>query len=110
MSFAAFVTGSVVGGSLVFGSLSYHFLRTGDGVELIPKGSPSFAETYLDIRQFTPSDWAGHKTVAAAVVAAKKESIFGPPPPPPATSAPPSLQTPPSTARQFGAWSALPNR
>lgn len=76
MKFGSFLSGAVVGGSLVFGSLSYHFIRTNDGLQLVPKTSATFHETYLDARKFGLSDWTRHKTVVAAIVKAKKDSIF----------------------------------
>jgi len=76
MSFGSFLCGAAVSGGLVFGSLSYHVLRTNDGVEFVPKLAPDFHEAFVDIRQFTPMDWARHKTVVNAIVRAKKESIF----------------------------------
>ncbi|HWA99471.1 MAG TPA: hypothetical protein VG713_13305, partial [Pirellulales bacterium] len=78
MSFGSFLAGLAIGGVSVFGSLSYHFVRTSDGVEFVPKASPTFAETYLDVRNFVASDWTGHKTLAAAIVKAKKDHIFQP--------------------------------
>jgi hypothetical protein len=70
------MSGAAVGGSLVFGSLSYHFLRTEEGVQLIPKLSATFHETYIDVRNFGASDWARHKSIVAAIVRAKKDEIF----------------------------------
>jgi hypothetical protein len=77
MSLASFLAGAVVGGGLVFGSLSYHVVHTNDGIVWIPKNSPTFLETYLDVRNFGVSDWSRHKGVVAAIVRAKRESIFG---------------------------------
>ena len=53
--FGPFLTGVIVGGIAVFASLSYHFIRTNDGVELVPKQSPVFTQTYVDARNFTPA-------------------------------------------------------
>lgn len=77
MNFGSFLSGAVVGGVLVFGTLSYHVLRTDDGVQIVPKAVPTFYETYVDIREFNVSDWARHKTLVAAIVKAKKEQLFG---------------------------------
>jgi hypothetical protein len=76
MSFGSFLSGAAVGGSLVFGSLSYHFLRTEEGVQMIPKLSATFHETYVDVRNFGAGDWSRHKSIVAAIVRAKKDSIF----------------------------------
>ncbi|HEY5311270.1 MAG TPA: hypothetical protein VIK18_02080 [Pirellulales bacterium] len=76
MSFGSFLSGTALGGALVFGSLSYHFIRTNDGVQLVPKLSATFTETYLDARSFGLSDWTRHRSVVTAIVRAKKDSIF----------------------------------
>ena len=67
MSLGTFLSGAAVGGSLVFGSLSYHFLRTEEGVQVVPKLSATFHETYIDVRNFGAGDWARHKTIVAAI-------------------------------------------
>ncbi len=76
MSFGSFVTGSVLGGALVYGSLCWHVLRTDDGYEFVRKTSGDFAETYVDVRDFSMSDWSTHKTLSADIVASKKERLF----------------------------------
>jgi|HubBroStandDraft_1064217.scaffolds.fasta_scaffold424529_1 hypothetical protein len=76
MSLGTFMSGAAVGGSLVFGSLSYHFLRTEEGLQMVPKLSATFHETYIDVRNFGAGDWALHKTIVAAIVRAKKDAIF----------------------------------
>ena len=74
--FGSFFFGVLVGGLLVFGAQKYHVVRTDKGVELVPKLTSGFGETYVDVRNFKSSDWAQHKTLAAAIVSAKKEYIF----------------------------------
>ena len=76
MGLRSFVTGMAVGGALVYGSLTHHVLRTENGLTTVPKLQPSFEEIYLDVRQYSISDWARHKAVAAAIVSAHKEEIF----------------------------------
>jgi hypothetical protein len=76
MSLGTFLSGAAVGGSLVFGSLSYHFLRTEEGLQMVPKLSATFHETYIDVRNFGATDWARHKTIVAAIVRANKDDIF----------------------------------
>lgn len=77
MRLGSLLTGAVLGGALVYGALLYHVLRTQDGVELVPKSTATFAETYVDIRTFGVSDWAAHKSLASDIVKAKKEHLFG---------------------------------
>jgi hypothetical protein len=75
--FAPFLIGAVVGGGAVFASLSYHFVQTKDGLQMIPKLSPTFAEAYVDVRPFTPADWQQHKSLTAAILQANKGAIIG---------------------------------
>lgn len=72
----ALVTGVVVGGGLVYGSLNYHVLRTDEGLEMVPKAEATFSDTYLDVRNFGVSDWADHEQVAHAVLKAGKDHIL----------------------------------
>lgn len=74
--FGPFVAGVVVGGGLVWGSLTYHVLRTSDGVAIVPKLNPNFSEIYVDIRSFSASDWLEHQSLLAAIVKAKKDDIL----------------------------------
>ena len=65
-----FVAGFVVGGIAVYTSLHYHVLRAGDGVHLVPKLRSTFAESYVDIRNFGVEDWNSHRELALAVAQA----------------------------------------
>jgi hypothetical protein len=75
--FGPFLFGAVVGGSAVFASLSYHFVQTKDGVQMVPKLTPTFSEAYVDARQFTAADWQQHKNLTAAILRAGKGNIIG---------------------------------
>jgi hypothetical protein len=75
--FGPFLCGAVVGGAAVFASLSYHFVQTKDGVRMIPKLSPTFLETYVDVRPFTAADWQQHKSLTAAILRANQGAIIG---------------------------------
>lgn len=70
-----FAFGAVVGAGLTMASLKYHFLYTKDGLKAVPKQSPTFAESFLDVREFGASDWAEHKDVLAAVMAHDPELL-----------------------------------
>jgi hypothetical protein len=75
--FGPFLFGALVGGGAVFASLSFHFVQTKDGIQSIPKLTPTFAETYVDVRPFTPVDWQQRKNLTAAVLRANKGAIIG---------------------------------
>ena len=63
-----FMVGMIVGGAFLYGTQRYHLIRARDGLHLIPKVESSLAATYVDIRDFTVSDWARHSEVAMALV------------------------------------------
>jgi hypothetical protein len=100
VSFGSFLTGGIVGGALVYGSLTFHVVRTEAGVQFVPKSVATFAETYLDTRTFTPSDWMRHRLLVADIIAARKEHLF-------AVSAPDVFGIRPNTAqRETATWPA----
>ena len=51
------IFGMILGGAGVYVGLKYHVLNTPEGLQLVPKLEATFADTYVDIRQFTPADW-----------------------------------------------------
>lgn len=71
-----FFIGFVCGGIFIFGVLRYHVLHAEDGFHLIPKMGATASEPYLDVREFTASDWADHPAVAAAVVRAGRADLM----------------------------------
>lgn len=76
--FGPFLTGCIFGGVAVFACLSYHFVQTKDGFEMIPKLAPTFGQTYIDTRKFGPSDWADNKQLVMAITQANKfDKVIG---------------------------------
>jgi hypothetical protein len=75
--FGPFLFGAVIGGAAVFATLSYHFVRTKDGFEVIPKLSPTFNEAYVDARIFNADEWQRRKGLTAAILQAGKWAIIG---------------------------------
>ena len=69
--------GFIVGAGTIFSAFNYHLLRTSTGFQLCPRRSQSLSETYVDIRQFTATDWASHPTLSADIVAAEKQHLMG---------------------------------
>jgi hypothetical protein len=74
--FSWFFAGVLVGAVGVYTSLHYHVVRTDEGVHLVPKVASTFSETYVDVRDYSVSDWSKHKTLLAAVVKAKKHDLL----------------------------------
>jgi len=71
-----FILGMVVGGLLLYGAQKNHLIRAEDGFHLVAKVKPKLAATYVDIRNFTVSDWARHADVAMALVAANQGQLM----------------------------------
>src|SRR5437868_15293362 len=71
------VLGIAVGGAGVYMGMKNHFVRTQDGVVMVPKIETSLTDTYVDLRNFGVEDWAQHKELVEALVAAKKENLLG---------------------------------
>ena len=74
--FASFLFGLLLGSSLVFTSLKYHLVRADDGLHFIPKQSPIFAKSFVDIRNFGPSDWRNQTDLAMAIQRAGKGDLL----------------------------------
>lgn len=71
-----FVLGVIVGGLVVFFAPRYHVLRTDEGLQVVPKVTSTFTDTYVDVREFGLAQWNEHKLVAAALVASEKSHIL----------------------------------
>jgi hypothetical protein len=61
------VIGVVVGGACVGGGLQYHIVRTRDGFTCVPKQKTSLADTYVDVREWGPTDWMRHPDLASSL-------------------------------------------
>jgi len=63
-----FLLGVVVGAIALYFILGYHVIRAQDGLYVVPKVSNGLTDTYVDITQFGPADWARHGDLALAMV------------------------------------------
>jgi hypothetical protein len=71
-----FLLGVVVGGLLIYGALNYHIVRASDGLHLIPKVDATLANTYVDIRNFGPADWAERPELAMSLLKANRRELM----------------------------------
>jgi hypothetical protein len=71
-----FFLGMVAGGALLYMAEHYHLVRAQDGFHLIPKMESQLAATYVDIRKFSPADWARHADVAMAITNASQGQLL----------------------------------
>ncbi len=68
--------GFAIGGSAIYGAFNYHVVKADPGFELVPKHTASLSEIYVDIRNFSVSDWAAHPALSADIVAAEKSQLL----------------------------------
>ncbi len=74
---STFIMGMVAGAGLLQAATNYHVVRASDGFHLIAKQPARLSETYVDIRRFTMSDWAGRPQLATALVQANQQQLLG---------------------------------
>ncbi len=70
-----FLLGMAVGAAVLYVALNYHLVRASDGLHLIAKVDAGMADTYVDITEFGPADWANHVDVAMALVQAGRRDL-----------------------------------
>jgi hypothetical protein len=75
--FPAFLLGVVTGAAMLHVAMSFHVVRSRDGIELVGKQPARLSEAYVDIRSFGVGDWAGHPQLAASLVRANKQHLLG---------------------------------
>lgn len=74
---STFLMGMATGAALLHGATMYHVVRASDGFHFVAKQPARLSETYVDIRSFTMSDWAGHPQLASALVQANQQQLLG---------------------------------
>jgi hypothetical protein len=67
----------VAGAALLQGATNYHIVRASDGFHIVPKQPARLAETYVDIRAFSMTDWAARPQLASAMVQANQQQLLG---------------------------------
>lgn len=73
---STFIFGMATGGLLIYVALNYHLIHAQGGLHLVPKVESKLAATYIDVRSFTPSDWARHADVAMALLRAQRGDLM----------------------------------
>jgi hypothetical protein len=75
--FSSFVLGLVAGAMLLYAMMNLHVVRASDGFHFVKKQPPRMGETYVDIRSFGMSDWAGRPQLTSALVGANQQRLLG---------------------------------
>ena len=71
-----FLFGMVTGAALLFVAMHYHVVHGKEGVFAVPKISNNLSDIYVDIREFTLSDWKSHKPLAAAIMRSDQSHLL----------------------------------
>ena len=71
-----FLVGVVIGFGLYHAAIHYHVVYATDGLHLIAKRPPRFAEVYVDVRNFGLADWQKHPQLILAIEKAGKREIL----------------------------------
>lgn len=71
-----FGAGVVTGSVLTLGAMNYHVVRTDETVALVPKRAPTLADTYMDVREWTVSDWTDHPDFVWALYKADRQDLI----------------------------------
>jgi len=64
-----FLAGMAFGLLLMALSYEYHFVMSDEGFLIVPKSESSLSNVYVDIRDWTLSDWGDHPEIARALIA-----------------------------------------
>jgi hypothetical protein len=63
----SFILGLAIGAGFYHLAMHNHVIRANDGYHLIAKSAPRLADVFVDIREFTPADWAERPELALAL-------------------------------------------
>jgi hypothetical protein len=74
---SSFLLGAVTGAALLYAAMNFQVMRAGDGFHFVAKRPARLSETFVDIRAFSMTDWAGHPQLATALVQADKQYLLG---------------------------------
>ncbi len=75
--FSSFLLGLATGAMVLYAAMNFHVVRARDGFHVVNKQPPRLVETYVDIRGFGMSEWAGRPQLTSALVAANQQQLLG---------------------------------
>ncbi len=65
----AVLFGVMLGGGLVYAAFEYHLVRTEERFFVIPKKQAGLVDAYVDIRDWSASQWRDHPVLAENLIA-----------------------------------------
>jgi len=72
----SFLFGMITGAGLLYAAMSYHFVRSSEGLLMVPKIAKGLPDTYVDIREFGLPQWQEHRALAAALVNSDRSELI----------------------------------
>jgi len=73
---SSFLMGFVCGAVALYVGMSFHIVRADDGFHFVAKSNLNFSDSYVDIREFTVSDWREHVGLAQDIAKAEKTELL----------------------------------
>jgi len=71
-----FFAGMITGFAFFFVANHYHIVRGDTGVFVVPKLNNNLQDIYVDIRQFSLSDWNEHRMLAASILKSDQKELL----------------------------------
>lgn len=65
-----------IGALLMFVAMNYHIVRANDGHHMIRKSTANLSSSYVDIREFTVSDWKQQSELAKNIANSDDETLL----------------------------------
>jgi hypothetical protein len=75
--FSSFLLGLCTGAMILYVVMNYHVVRAHDGFHVVNKQPPRMSESYVDIRSFSTTDWAGRPQLTSAIVNGNQQRLLG---------------------------------
>ena len=64
----AMVFGALLGAAAMFMAFKFHVIRTSDDWVFVPKPSAALVDAYVDVREWTPTEWGKHPQLVKALI------------------------------------------
>lgn len=74
--FSSFFLGMLTGAALLGSAMHFHFVRSSQGLLMVPKVSKGLEDTYVDIRDFNLEDWQQHRALAASIIKSDRSELI----------------------------------
>ena len=69
--------GLILGAAGMWTSMSYHMLRTNDGIAWVPKYRAGLRGTFIDVREWGVTEWTEHPEIVISLEKNQRTEIIG---------------------------------